>query len=101
MVGPAHGGLAADAAAHLARSGHTVEGFRRSPEEIDRQAACLIEWARRRNALLAGDYISGLKKHESTTAEHEVFYRESVSRTVQGKADLFAAMRPPWVTLEG
>ena len=37
-----HGKLAADAAAHLARSGYSIEGFGANPQEIDRQAACLL-----------------------------------------------------------
>ncbi|MGA2867446.1 MAG: hypothetical protein ABSF95_23475 [Verrucomicrobiota bacterium] len=83
MAGPAHEDLAADAAAYLARSGNTVESFGGSPEEIDRQAACLVEWAKQRKAFLTEAHTAGLKKHSETTAEHEVFYRQSDDRAVK------------------
>src|SRR5438876_563166 len=84
VAGPAHEDLATDAAAFLARSGHTVESFGGSPEEIDRQAACLVEWAKQRKAFLTDAYTTELKKHTTgVTAEHEVFYRESDDRAVK------------------
>ncbi len=83
MARPAHGSLTADAAAHLARSGYTVEGFGGGTPEIDRQAGCLIEWARLRGVLLTEAHFTRLKKHESATAEHEVFFRDSDNRVVK------------------
>jgi hypothetical protein len=42
----AHGDLAADAAAHLERSGYSLQSFGRDPQGIEQQAAGLIAWAR-------------------------------------------------------
>jgi hypothetical protein len=83
MAGAAYGELAADAAAHLERSGSSLEGFGGDSQEIDRQAASLIGWAREKNLILAEDYTAGLFKHLSTTAEHQVFYRTSDNRAVK------------------
>ena len=83
MAGSTDESLAADAAAHLRRSGYSVEGFSGSPEEIDRQAACLREWAVQRKALLTDAHTAGLKKHGGTTAEHEVFHRTQDNRAVK------------------
>jgi hypothetical protein len=79
----AHGDLAADAAAYLERSGHTLQSIGGDPQAIERQAAGLIDWARQRNLILANDYAAHLFKHNSSTAEHQVFYRESDSRAVK------------------
>ena len=79
----ADGGLAADAATYLARSGYSVASLGESTEEIERQAADLVQWARKRNVLLTDAYFSGLLKHESTTAEHEVFFRASDNRVLK------------------
>ena len=75
VAGPAHGELAATAAAYLERSGSSLESFGGNPQEVDRQAASLVEWARQESLLLSEDYTAGLLKHLSTTAEHQVFYR--------------------------
>jgi hypothetical protein len=68
----AHGDLAADAAAYLERSGHTLQSIGGDPQAIERQAAGLIDWARQRNLILANDYAAHLFKHNSSTAEHQV-----------------------------
>ena len=47
------------------------------------QAGCLIEWARLRGVLLTEAHFTRLKKHESATAEHEVFFRDSDNRVVK------------------
>ena len=83
MARTAHGEIAAAAAAHLTASGYTDEGFSRDKGEIDRQAPCLIEWARSRHLILDYNYTSGLKKHPGVSAEHEVFYRSSDDRAVK------------------
>lgn len=83
MARKAHGDLAADAAAHLARSADSVKGFGGDTQEIDRQAACLVEWARAKNLILTDAYTSGLERHVGVTAEHEVFFRESDNRVVK------------------
>jgi hypothetical protein len=83
MAATTHGNLAADAAAHLEKSAGAVEGLGGDAQEIDRQAACLVEWARKRNVLLTSDYTAGLEPHQSTTAEHEVFYRAADNRAVK------------------
>lgn len=83
MATTTHGSLAADAAAYLRRSGHTIKGVGGDPQEIDRQAACLITWARTKNVILTDAHTAGLKKHGGTTAEHEVFYRASDNRAVK------------------
>jgi serine/threonin/tyrosin kinase-like protein len=83
MVNETHGNFAADAAAYLEKSAGAVESLGGNADEIDRQAACLVEWARQRNAFLTDDYFAGLEKHHSTTAEHEVFYRASDNRAVK------------------
>src|SRR2546426_3969755 len=75
LAGQSHGDLAADAAAYLERCGNSLEGFGGDSQEIDRQAARLIDWARENNLLLTEQYTATLFKHLSTTAEHQVFYR--------------------------
>ena len=83
MAAESHGNLAADAAAYLEKSADAVESLGGSAEEIDRQAACLVEWARERNVLLTDDYTAGLERHRAATAEHEVFYRVLDNRAVK------------------
>ncbi|HTV42405.1 MAG TPA: hypothetical protein VMF08_17690 [Candidatus Sulfotelmatobacter sp.] len=83
MATPPDGNLAADAAAYLAKSARTVESISGDTKEIDRQAACLVEWARKRNVLLTDAFTAGLEKHLSPSAEHEVFYRASDNRAVK------------------
>jgi hypothetical protein len=83
MAKTAHGDLAADAAAHLARSADPAGVFGGDSKEIDRQAVCLIEWAHARNVVLGNDYTSGLERHNGISAEHEVFYRKSDDRVVK------------------
>jgi len=83
MARKAHGNLAADASAHLARSANPVNGFSGNTQEINRQADCLIEWARAKNVILSDDYTSGMERHSGFTAEHEVFYREADNRVVK------------------
>jgi hypothetical protein len=50
---------------------------------MDRQAACLAEWARSLSVILPDAYSSALKKHGMQSAEHEVFYRSSDNRAVK------------------
>ena len=83
MASKAHGDLAADAAAYLARSADPANCFSGDSQEIDRQAACLVEWAQTRKAILSEEYTFGLKRHAGITAEHEVFVRESDNRAVK------------------
>jgi Serine/Threonine/Tyrosine Kinase found in polyvalent proteins len=83
MANATHGSLAADAAAHLAKSANSVESLSGSPKEIRRQAGCLVEWARTRNVLLADDHAAGLERREEETSEHEVFLRASDNRVVK------------------
>lgn len=84
VAGSADGDLATDAATHLGRGGYTFESLSGSSEEIDKQAACLVEWAEQQKALLTEAHFDGLKKHTAgTTAEHEIFYRQSDSRVVK------------------
>jgi hypothetical protein len=83
MAKTAHGDLAADAAAHLARSADPASCFGGDPKEIDRQAACLIEWAKAHQVVLGDDYTSALERHKGISAEHEVFYRKSDDRVVK------------------
>jgi hypothetical protein len=83
LAGPSHGELAADAAAYLERSGSSLEGFGGDSQEIDRQAARLVDWAREKNLLLTEEYTATIFKHLSTTAEHQVFYRVSDNRAVK------------------
>jgi len=83
VAGSPHEDLAADAATYLERSGASIEGFGGVPQEIERQAACLISWARQKGVLLRQDYTKGLLKHLSTTAEHQVFYRVADNRAVK------------------
>ena len=65
----AHGDLAADAAAHLERSGYTLQSLGGDPEAIESEAACLIIWARAKSLVLADEYTVHLFRHNSTTAE--------------------------------
>jgi hypothetical protein len=83
MASKKNGDLAADAAAYLRGSGYSVKGFGGSSEEIDQQAACLVEWAKKANAFLTDAHTAGLKKHVGTTAEHEVFHRVTDNRAVK------------------
>ena len=83
MVSRAHGNLAEDAAAYLAKGANATESLSGDPKEIDGQAARLVEWARKRNVLLTDAYTADLEKHNSTTAEHEIFYRISDNRAVK------------------
>jgi len=52
LAGPAYGEYAADAAAHLERSGGPFEGLGGDSQEIDRQAGSLMVWAREKNLIL-------------------------------------------------
>jgi hypothetical protein len=83
MASTTHASLAEDAAAYLGRSSDSLQGFGSDPKEIDRQSACLIEWASKNNAVLSDSYTSGLERQEGTTAEHEVFYRSDDNRAVK------------------
>src|SRR5438874_2192368 len=83
LAGAAHGEAAADAATYLERGGGTLESLGGNTQEIERQAASLIDWARQRHLLLSADYTEGLFRHQSTTAEHQVFYRASDNRAVK------------------
>ena len=83
MVDQAHGDLAADAAAHLERSGYTLQGFSGDPQEIERQAACLITWAQANGLVRTAEYTAHLFRHNSTTAKHQVYYRQSDNRAVK------------------
>jgi hypothetical protein len=64
----AHGDLAADAAAHLERSRYTLQSLGGDPEAIERQAACLILWARAKGLVLAEEYTAHLFSHVPITA---------------------------------
>ncbi|HUA67444.1 MAG TPA: hypothetical protein VMA13_02755 [Candidatus Saccharimonadales bacterium] len=75
--------LAANAAAHLRRSGHTVKGGSGNSKEIDRQSVTLLEWARSKKVVLTDNFLVGLKKHADSTAEHEVYYRAADNRAVK------------------
>lgn len=83
MADQAHGDLAADAAAHLEGSGYTLQGLGGDPQEIERQAACLTSWARARGVILQQDYTDHLFPHNSSTAEHKVYYRQTDNRAVK------------------
>ena len=83
MANSTHGSLAEDAAAHLRRSGHSVQSIGGNPGEIDRQSVSIVAWARSKGLILTDAYTAGLKKHHGTTAEHEVFYRETDDRAVK------------------
>jgi hypothetical protein len=83
LAGEPHEDLAADAAAYLERSGASIESIGGVSQEIDRQASRLIQWARQRGVLLAEDYTGALLRHQSTTAEHQVFYRAADNRAVK------------------
>ena len=76
LAGAPHGELAADAVAYLERSGSSLEGFGGDSQEIDRQAARLVDWAREKNLLLTEEYTATLFKHLSTTAEQRNFTRQ-------------------------
>ena len=67
----AHGDLAADAAAHLERSGYSLQSFGGDPEAIERQAACLSVWARAKGLVLADEYTAHLFSHVPITADWE------------------------------
>lgn len=83
MAGKAHGNLAAAAATHLERSGYTLQSLGGDPQEIERQAACLIAWAHAGGLVLSIEYTAHLFRHNSSTAEHQVFYRQSDNRAVK------------------
>ena len=83
LAGEAHGDLAADAAAYLERSGYTLQSFGGDSQEIERQAASLIAWAREKGCILPPDCTAGLPKQASTTAEHQVFYRAADKRALK------------------
>ncbi|PWU22179.1 MAG: hypothetical protein C5B50_00045 [Verrucomicrobia bacterium] len=83
MAGQAHGDLAADAAAYLERSGHSLQSLGEDPKAIERQAASLIGWALAKGCVLPADYTVGLPRQASTTAEHQVFYRAADKRAVK------------------
>ena len=80
---PQNENLAESAAAYLARSGASVQIFSTDPREIDRQANCLVEWAREHDALLPDSFTNGLKEQSDPSAEHWVFYRSSDSRAIK------------------
>jgi hypothetical protein len=83
MASTTHASLAKDAAAYIAGSAGTIQSLSADPEEINRQSVCLIDWSRKRNAILSEAYTSDLEKHGGATAEHEVFYRISDNRAVK------------------
>ena len=83
MASTTHASLAEDAAAYLGRSSDPLQSFGSDPKKIERQSACLIEWASKNNAVLSDSYTSGLERQEGTTAEHEVFYRSRDNRAVK------------------
>jgi hypothetical protein len=78
-----HGNPATDAATHLERSGYTLQSLCGDPQEIEHQAACLIDWARAKGLVLPHDYTVHLFRHNSSTAEHQVFYRQADNRAVK------------------
>ena len=83
MASTTHGSLAKNACSYLERSARTVQSVGANSQEINRQSILLIEWAKENDAILADEYLVGLERQESTTAEHEVFYRPSDNRAVK------------------
>ncbi len=83
MATKTDGSLATDAAAYLAGSGHTIQSVSGNSQEIDDQADSLVKWAQHKNLIISEAHTAGLKKHGGTTAEHEVFYRETDNRAVK------------------
>jgi hypothetical protein len=71
LAGEADGDLAAHPAAYLERSGHTLQSLGGDSQEIERQAATLIAWARENGHILPEHYTVGLIRQALTTAEHE------------------------------
>ncbi len=59
-----HASLAENATAHHGRGSDPFQGFGSDPDEIERQSACLVEWATQSNAVLADSYTSGLERQE-------------------------------------
>ena len=83
MVSRAHGNLAEDAAAYLAKGANATESLSGDPKEIDGQAARLVEWARKRNVLLTDAYTADLETH-IPLLRNTRFYRISDNRAVKG-----------------
>jgi hypothetical protein len=83
MATTTHGDLAAAATAHLRRSGYTIESGVGNSDEIGKQSACLLEWARSKKVILAESLTAGLQKYPGTSAEHEVFVRPSDNRAIK------------------
>ncbi len=85
MANKTHGSLASQAAAYLTESAGAMEGSNGIQREINRQAACLVEWARERGVLLTDSCTDGLEKIElePDTLEHVVYLRHSDRRVVK------------------
>ena len=83
MAGQTNGGLAKDAITHLGSCGYALPGIRGTPEEIDEQGSCLVEWAVIRGLLLPEAYTAGLTKYPGTSAEHQVYFRPTDDRVVK------------------
>jgi hypothetical protein len=73
MAGTTDGGLAEEAAAHIAGNTDAVQSVDGSPKEIDRQSGLLVGWA----------YFESLNIIGDSTAEHVVYYRERDNRAVK------------------
>ena len=83
MANTTHESLAAKAAAYLRDSAKAVDGFCGIQSEIDRQAECLLQWAREHRALLTDLYTEGLEKYNRDTMEHAVFFGSPDRRVIK------------------
>ena len=83
VVGASDADLAEDAAAHISRGQAADAGLRGGPQEIDRQAGLLVEWARQCGRILPDSFFVSLQKHPGVTAEHEVFHRPADNRAIK------------------
>ena len=82
MANTTHGGIAAQAAAYLARSGNNIPLSRGDPSEIHRQFQTLQEWAAL-NSCLIDEYIPPQEAKHSGGAEHDVFFDPELNRVVK------------------
>jgi hypothetical protein len=83
MASSTDGCFAGDAAAFVRGNLQASQCLDGGPEEIDRQAALLIDWATQNSKVLGENYFSQLNRLPTETAEHEVFYRAHDKRAVK------------------
>ena len=83
MANKTYESLAAEAAAYLRESARAMEGGNGIQSEIRRQADCLLEWARKKNLILADSFTDGLEKFTTNTQEHVVYLRRSDLRVIK------------------